>query len=85
VLAAREAAFQVLRRVAGVACERSYALRRPPAHMVALHVWSMTHGIASLFLGKDGEASDLLPMSPADLLEAGLLVYLHSLDLPTEQ
>ena len=52
--------------------------------MVALHVWSLTHGVATLFLDKDGESADRLPMSPSELLEAGVLVYLQSLDLPTE-
>ena len=85
LLSARDAAFQVLRRVADAACDHSHAPRRPPPQMVALHVWSLTHGIASLFLGKDGEPTGLLPMSPVDLLEAGLLVYLQSLDLPTAQ
>ena len=85
LLSARDAAFQVLRQVAEAACDRSRAPRRPPPHMVALHVWSLTHGIATLFLGKDGEATGRLSMSPAELLEAGLLVYLQSLDLPAER
>ena len=84
LLAARDAAFRVLRQVAEVACSLSLAPRRPPPRMVALHVWSLTHGIALLFLGKDGEATNQLPMPPADLLEAGLLVYLQSLDLPSQ-
>ena len=81
--AAHDAAFLVLRRAAEAACNSSHAPRRPPAHMVALHVWSLTHGIATLFSGKDGEANGRLPMMPGELLEAGLLVYLQSLDMPT--
>ena len=77
---ARNAALLVVRRVADAACERSRAIGRPPASMVALHVWSLTHGIATLFTGSAaGTAS--LPMPPPDLLEAGLLVYLQSLQL----
>ena len=81
LLAARDAAFLVLRRVAEAACNLSHAPRRPPPHMVALHVWSLTHGVATLFLDKDGENAGRLPMSPKELLEAGVLVYLQSLDL----
>ena len=54
------------------------AAAAPPV-MVALHILSMTHGIASLFLGPSGAGQ--LPMAPGELLEAGLLVYLQSLDL----
>jgi hypothetical protein len=53
---------------------------RPPALMVALHVWSMTHGIASLF-GRGDAARRKLPMSPEDLLEAAVLIYLRGLGL----
>lgn len=54
---------------------------RPPVHMVALHVWTMTHGIADMFVSHDGDGRRLLPMAPEALLEAGLLVYLGSLGL----
>ena len=76
---ARDNAFAVLRHVAQQACDRSAAARRPPPLMLALHVWSMTHGIAALFVCHNG--ADQLAMSPAQLLEAGLLVYLQALDL----
>ena len=55
---------------------------RPPALMVALHVWSMTHGIASLF-GRGDAARRTLPMPPEDLLEAAVLIYLRGLGLST--
>ena len=53
---------------------------RPPALMMALHIWSMSHGIASLFVRADPSRRKL-PMSPEDLLEAGVLLYLQSLGL----
>ena len=53
---------------------------RPPALMMALHVWSMAHGIASLFVRADPSRRKL-PMAPEDLLEAGILLYLQSLGL----
>jgi hypothetical protein len=54
--------------------------RRPPALMLALHLWSLAHGIASLFARGDA-ARRTLPMSPEELLEAGMLVYLEGLGL----
>ncbi len=49
--------------------------------MVALHVWSLTHGIANLFISHGGDSQRLLPMKPEELLEAGLMIYLQSLGL----
>jgi hypothetical protein len=49
--------------------------------MVALHIWAMSHGVASLF-GRGDTARRTLPMSPEDLLEAAVLVYLRGLGLP---
>ena len=77
--AAADAAFAVIRRAADAAC--AAAPTRPPALMVALHVWSLCHGVASLFIGPASPARRPLPMSAEDLLEAGLLVYLRSLGL----
>jgi AcrR family transcriptional regulator len=78
--AAGDRAFAVVRN----ACEALTALlpqgKRPPALMMALHIWALSHGIASLFARGDG-AKRPLPMSPEDLLEAGVLVYLSGLGL----
>ena len=56
---------------------------RPPALMVALHIWAMSHGIASLF-GRGDAARRTLPMSPEELLEAAVLVYLRGLGLTSQ-
>lgn len=74
---AADRAFNVLREAAEAACATAPAGRRPPALMVALHIWAMAHGIASLFV----RGGRRLPMSPEELLEAGVLVYLQSLGL----
>ena len=78
--AASERAFAQLR----MACDAIVAElpfgQRPPAQMMALHIWSLSHGIASLFARGDA-ARRPLPMSPGDLLEAGVLVYLDGLGL----
>ncbi|MBN9602228.1 MAG: TetR/AcrR family transcriptional regulator [Afipia felis] len=82
LLIASERAFAIIR----AAAERLIALAppnvpRPPAMMMALHIWSLSHGIASLF-GRGDAASRKLPMSAEDLLEAGVLVYLKGLGFP---
>ena len=51
---------------------------RPPVLMMTLHIWALSHGIASLF-GRGDAARRSLPMSPEDLLEAAVLIYLNGL------
>jgi AcrR family transcriptional regulator len=75
---ASERAFAVLRGAADKICAAMPSGARPPALMVALHIWAMAHGVASLFGRGDG-AQRALPMSPAELLEAHMLVYLRGL------
>ena len=79
----REAAdksFQSLRMAAEILVAKMPVKGRPPAMMVALHIWSMTHGIASLFARAD-PARRPLPMDAEDLLEAEMLIYLKGLGL----
>jgi AcrR family transcriptional regulator len=78
---ASERAFGVLRGGAEQLVALMPARGRPPALMVALHIWSMTHGIASLFSRGDA-ARRALPMPPEELLEAAFLIYLRGLGLP---
>ncbi len=83
LLAASERAFLVLRQAAEVATSAMPAKGRPPAAMVALHIWSLCHGVASLFIEGPSGARRKLPMPADDLLEAGLLIYLQALDRPS--
>ena len=62
---AGENAFAVLRAAAEKLVALMPAQGRPPALMVALHVWSMTHGIASLF-GRGDAARRALPIAQQD-------------------
>lgn len=78
---AGDRAFAVLRGAAEALCAQMPAAERPPALMVALHLWSVTHGIASLF-GRGDAARRVLPMSPEELLEAQVLIYLRGLGMP---
>ena len=82
--AAADRAFAILRSAAEIVSSRLPREERPPALMMALHVWSLSHGIASLFGGRNA-ALRALPMSPEDLLEAGVLVYLQGLGLTRPQ
>jgi len=75
---AGDAAFAVLRRAAEALCATLPEARRPPPLMVALHMWSLAHGIASLF-GRGDPGRRKLPMSPEELLEAAALLYFQGL------
>jgi AcrR family transcriptional regulator len=77
---AGERAFNVLRGAAEKLVANAPAGKRPPAAMMALHVWALSHGIASLFARGD-QGRRALPMSPEELLEAGVLVYLQGLGI----
>ena len=50
---------------------------RPPPAMVANHVWALSHGVVELFgRGKPGSRA---PVSAAEMLESGVLIYLRGL------
>jgi len=78
VRAEGDRAFAVLRE----ACEAVIATlpsdRRPPPLMMALHIWSLSHGTAALFARGDNSRR-AIPMSPEELLEAAVLIYLDGL------
>jgi AcrR family transcriptional regulator len=76
--AAADAAFGVLRGASERLCTQLPRETRPPALMMALHVWSLAHGIATLFARADAGRRKL-PMSAEELLESGMLVYLRGL------
>ena len=75
---ASDDAFGVLRG----ACEAVIATlpqaARPHALMMALHIWSLSHGIATLF-GRGDNARRPVPMKPEELLEAAVLIYVDGL------
>ena len=77
---AGDRAFAVLREAAEKLCAEMPPRDRPPALMVALHIWAVAHGIASLF-GRSDAARRSLPMSPEELLEAETLIYLKGLGI----
>jgi len=79
--AAGDRAFNVLRRATENFVATMPASKRPPVTMMALHIWALAHGIASLF-GRGDSARRPLPMPPEELLEAGVLLYLRGLGIP---
>jgi len=78
--AAGERCFGVLRQATEQLVATMPVRDRPPVMMMALHIWAMSHGIASLFSRGDA-FSRALPMSAEELLEAAMLVYLRGLGL----
>ena len=79
--AASDRAFGVLRAAAEQLVGLLPAGKRPPALMMSLHVWSMAHGIASLF-GRGDSGRRTLPMTAEELLESEMLIYLQGLGFP---
>jgi AcrR family transcriptional regulator len=78
---AGERAFAVLRTATEQLIAAMPAKKRPPVLMMALHIWALSHGVASLF-GRGDAAKRALPMSAEELLEAAVLVYLRGLGVP---
>jgi AcrR family transcriptional regulator len=76
--AAGERAFAVLRSATEHLVASLPAKNRPPVLMMALHIWALSHGIASLF-GRGDAARRALPIAPEELLEAAVLIYLRGL------
>jgi hypothetical protein len=75
---AADATLAELRSAVEGMIEAMPASKRPPATMVALHIWAISHGIASLFGRGDGAAFKQ-PISAEDLLESQMLIYLDGL------
>lgn len=76
---AGERALSVLRRACEGLVRHMPPQDRPPVHMMALHVWSLCHGIAELF-GRD-EAQRRAPIPAREMLEAGTAIYLRGLGI----
>ena len=75
-----DAAFETLRAAVELLIYEIPSETKPPALMVSLHIWAMSHGIASLFNRGDG-ASRRQPIEPGELFEANLMIYLRGLGL----
>src|SRR5688572_12942538 len=78
--AAGRQAFDVLREASEALCALMPKQKRPPTLMMSLHIWSMAHGIASLFARGDASRRPI-PMPAEDLLEAEVHLYLRGIGL----
>jgi len=77
---AADHAFAALRTAVETVCATLPLKSRPPVLMMSLHIWALSHGIAALF-GRGDAGRRKLPMSPEELLEAAILIYLGGLRL----
>ncbi len=77
---ARGRAFDVLRTSSAALLEGSSAKKLPPVDLMSIHIWSMTHGVATLF-AEGSLARGRVPISAEDVLESGVLVYLRGLGI----
>ena len=76
---ASDRAERILTAAAAALFQHLPEAERPPARMVANHIWAMSHGVVELFSrGRPGSRS---PIEPAELLESGALIYLRGLGL----
>ncbi len=80
VKAAEDRAFNVLLEACKAISNGAKTIQRPPPMMMALHLFSIAHGIAALYSRGDGSRRTI-PMSPSELLEAATLVYLDGLGI----
>lgn len=71
-------AFDTLRTCSSALLESTPDKGRPPVDLMSLHIWSMTHGVATLFSDANF-ARGRVPVTPEDVLESGVLVYLRGL------
>jgi AcrR family transcriptional regulator len=77
---AGENVFAIFRKASEALIAHLPATSRPPTLMMGLHMWALSHGIASLF-GRGDAARRPLPMSAEELLEAASLIYRDGLGL----
>lgn len=76
---AADRAMAVLVRAAARLIAQLQADRRPPATMVANHLWALSHGVVELFArGRPGSRA---PFSAEEMLESGTMIYLRGLGL----
>ncbi|MFD0987766.1 TetR/AcrR family transcriptional regulator [Methyloligella solikamskensis] len=75
---AADAAFNILQKATAELCKNLPAGERPPLRLVSLHIWALAHGVATLLSEARGEHKKL-PVSPEEVLESGLLIYLKGL------
>ncbi len=79
-LPAADRAFDVLQSAAAALCRALPESERPPIKLMSLHIWALSHGVATLFTQADLQARKV-PMSPEEILESAMLIYLKGLGI----
>ena len=77
---AAERSFDVLQRAAAALCRSLPEGERPPIRLMSLHIWAISHGVATLFAQGELQARKV-PMSPDEILESAMLIYLKGLGI----
>ena len=75
---AAERAFDVLQKAAAALCRQLPESERPPVKLMSLHIWAISHGVATLFA--QGEVRKV-PMKAEEILESAMLIYLKGLGI----
>jgi AcrR family transcriptional regulator len=75
-----ERAFAVLQEAAAALCRGLPERQRPPVRLMSLHIWAISHGVATLF-AQGGAQAKAVPMSAEEILESAMLVYLRGLGI----
>jgi AcrR family transcriptional regulator len=83
VKAAADHAFDVLQQAAAALCNLIPGDNRPPVKLMSLHIWAMSHGIATLFV-QGMPARGKVPLTPEEILESAMLIYLKGLGILPE-
>ena len=79
-IADAEGAFDVLQQAATALCRQLPESERPPIKLMSLHIWAISHGVATLFAQGELQAQKI-PMNPEEILESAMLIYLKGLGI----
>jgi AcrR family transcriptional regulator len=77
---AGERAFGVLQQAATALLRALPENERPPVRLMSLHIWAISHGVATLF-AQGAPETKKLPISAEEILESAMLVYLKGLGI----
>ncbi len=69
----------ILEKAAADLSQHIPAEKRPPAAMFSAHIMALSHGVVELYARNTPGATS--PLSPEDLLESGIMIYLRGLGL----
>jgi AcrR family transcriptional regulator len=77
---AAERSFDILQKASAALFRQLPEDSRPPIKLMGLHVWAISHGVASLFAQGNLQARRV-PMAPEEILESAMLIYLKGLGI----